>query len=716
MDNKKNGVIRLVVSLALLVFFTYTAIWGIGYGASGSIKTIKQGLDLAGGVSITYESVKENPTSQELEDTIERLRVKAETYSNEAEVYAEGSNRITIDIPGESDANEILEELGKLGQLYFVDSDGTVWLTGDDIEDAQPATYTNSTTGAREYVVSLTLSSEGASKFAEATEANIGSYIYIYYDDQLISYPTVSEKITSTTCQISNMSSWEAADTLATNIRNGALPLELTEVRSTVVGASLGTDAIKTSLIAAAIGLALVMLFLILYYRIPGVAASLALIIYTGMMIMLLSAFQITLTLSGIAGIILSIGMAVDANVIIYARIKEEIGKGKTVASAIKLGYSKALSAIVDGNITTLIAAAVLYFLCSGTIRGFATTLALGIVLSMFTALVISRMILVGFYAVGIRDAKFYGRTVEKEAFDFIGKKNICFVVSLVLIVAGIGTAAYHMVVGDAFNYSIEFSGGTSTNITMPESMTIEEIEDQVVPVVKEATGVSAVRATTVSDSTEIIIKTTSLELEAREALTEALVEAFGVSEDDIKMENIKGSVGKEMRTSAIWAVIVATICILIYIWFRFRDIRFGAGAVAALVHDVLIVVGCYAVFRWSVGNTFIACVLTIVGYSINATIVIFDRIRENMAEKKDKDSLAEVVNRAITQSLSRSINTSLTTLIMVVMLYIIGVSAIREFALPLMIGIVCGGYSSLFLAGAIWYVLKSRSLKKAKA
>ncbi|MBO4390785.1 MAG: protein translocase subunit SecD [Lachnospiraceae bacterium] len=724
MEHKGKGIAKVVFSLLLLAGLVYVAIFGIPDGkghVSGNLGSIKQGLDLAGGVSITYEALKAAPTTQEMSDTIARLQTKADSYSSEAEVYQEGTNRINIDIPDVTDANAILKELGQLGQLKIVelrtDENGNeeeyVWLTGDDVQTAQAKITQNQTTGQREYLVELTLKSEGISKFAEATEKNVGKILYIMYDNKVISSPKVNEKISSPTCVITGMADMAEAEKLAEGIRNGALPLELQEVRSNVVGARLGSDAIRTSLIAGAIGLGIVILFMICFYRIPGLSASLALLIYTGMMIMVLSAFQVTMTLSGIAGIILSVGMAVDANVIIFARIREEIGAGKTVKTAIEQGFGKAFSAILDGNITTLIAAFVLYFLCSGTIKGFAITLAIGIILSMISSLVITRMILTGFYAIGARSEALYGKTVEKKAIPFCNCKKFSFSISIALIAVGIIAAGIFAFKGSALNYSLEFVGGTSTNVTMKEAMDIATIENEVKPVVVEATGVSNATFTTVAGTTEIIIKTTSLDLEQRTALATALKDKFGVVEDDIKTENISATIGTEMRRDALIAVTVAIVLILIYIWIRFKDIRFGASAVLALAHDVLIVIGAYAVLRWSVGNAFIACILTIVGYSINNTIVIFDRIRENLVEKKDKETMESLVDRSVTQCLSRSINTSLTTTVMVLVLLIVGVSSIREFALPLLVGMICGTYSSVFIAGPLWLVL--RKLIKAE-
>ena len=709
--NKKKGIISLIVTAALLVLLAFTCFKGFGELGTGATRNITLGLDLAGGVSITYQVKDENPTSEEMSDTIYKLQRRVEQYSTEASVYQEGDDRINIEIPGVTDANTILDELGKPGSLEFQTMDGETVITGSDVETASVQSGQNSTTGATEYSVELDLTKEGTDKFAEATSANVGSQIAIIYDGETISAPTVQQAITGGQAYITGNFTYEEAENLASTIRIGGLQLELEELRSNVVGAQLGEQAISTSLMAGAIGLGLVFLFMCFVYLLPGLASSLALLIYTGLVLVILNAFNVTLTLPGIAGIILSIGMAVDANVIIFARVKEEMTKGKSVRNALKAGFHKAMSAIVDGNVTTLIAAVVLWFLGSGSVKGFAQTLGIGIVVSMFTALVITRMIVFAFYAVGLKNEKLYYRPrKEREPINFVGKKAIFFTISLVVIIAGAAYMGINSARGNgAMAYSLEFEGGTSTNVTFNEDYTIDEIDSQIVPVVEEVTGDKNVQTQKVADTNQVIIKTVTLDLDTREELNQALVDQFQVDESKITSENISSTVSSEMRQDAVVAVIVATVFMLLYIWFRFKDIRFATSAVLALLHDVLVVIVFYAAARISVGNTFIACLLTIFGYSINATIVIFDRIREELKLQTKTTDLAYLVNKSITQTLTRSIYTSLTTFMTIAVLYVLGVSSIKEFALPLMVGIVCGAYSSVCITGALWYVMKTK-------
>ena len=707
---KSKAAVILAVILAAFVGLAYYASIILSSTGIGEDMSIPLGLDLSGGVSITYQVVDENPSAEDMSDTIYKLQKRVDSYSTEASVYQVGDDRITVEIPGVQDANQILEDLGNPGSLEFQMPDGTVFMTGDMVEDAQGATATDRY-GNKQYIVSLKLTDEGAKIFGEVTSENIGKNLPIVYDGETISYPQVQSAITGGEAQITGMSSFEEADNLATQIRIGSLSLQLSELESSVVGAQLGSQAIASSLKAGAIGLAIVMVFMIVMYAVPGIAASLALAIYTTLVIATLYLFEITLTLPGIAGIILGIGMAVDANVIVFARIREEIATGKSVQTSMKIGFQKAMSAILDGNITTLIASVVLMALGSGTVKGFAYTLMIGIILSLFTAMVVTRYILYSLYALGLKSEKLYGRAKERKSIDFIGKKAVFFTISGIIIAAGLISMGVHSATeGKALNYGLDFMGGTSTTADFGKDMTIEDIENDIVPYVEKVTGDSDVQATKVEGTTQVTIKTRTLSLDERQELEDTLAENCDVDASTITSQSISSTISGEMRSDALKAVIVSCIFMLLYIWFRFKDIRFAASAILALVHDVLVVITVYALVRISVGSTFIACVLTIVGYSINDTIVIFDRIRENLALKTGKqtaEELREVANKSLTQTLSRSINTSITTFIMVVMLYILGVASIRDFSLPLMAGLVCGAYSSICIATELWYVMK---------
>ena len=745
---KSRGIISLILVAAVMIFLGFTCIFGLNSWDMGAAKNINLGLDLEGGVSITYRAVGETPSQEDMDDTVYKLQRRVEEYSTEAQAYQQGNDRISIEIPGVQDANTILEELGQPGSLYFIrqndssgnpnysvnaegtayeltktidelEADGSIVLTGNEVESASAGTYADQTTNATQYVVELKLNDEGTAAFADATqEAYAASEsIAIYYDGELVSVPNVNNVIENGEAQITGMASYEEAESLASTIRIGGLNVELEEISSEVVGAQLGQEALDTSLLAGAIGLAIVCIFMCFVYLLPGFAASLALLLYTELVLILLNAFDITLTLPGIAGIILGIGMAVDANVIIFARVKEELSDGKSVHAALNAGFHKAMSAIIDGNVTTLIAAGVLWLRGSGSVRGFAQTLALGIVVSMFTALVITRLIVYSFYALGIRNKKVYGKELKKrKTIDFLGKRRVFFAISIVLCLSGFVFMGINHARGiGAMNYSIDFVGGTSTNVTFDKEYTLEEIDSEMIPDLEDITGDANIQVQTVQGTNQVIFKSQTLDLNEREEFAQYMEENYGVAATDITTENISSTVSSEMRSDAVVAVIIATICMLLYIWFRFKDIRFATSAVVALVHDVLVVLAFYVIARVSVGNTFIACMLTIVGYSINATIVIFDRIREELKTKSREQSLKDLVNHCIMQTLTRSIYTNLTTFIMVVVLYILGVSSIKEFAAPLMVGIACGTYTSICITGALWYVMKTKLGAQAK-
>ena len=730
---KRKAVINLIIFFLLLAGGIYMAIAGVGKNESGKTANVPLGLDLQGGLSVTYEIQDEKPTSDEIDATVDKLQRRVDAYSSEGEVYQEGNDRITVEIPLNTekvDAHDVLDELGQPGQLLFLDSENyTIWqqnqnngtndayeavLTGSDIKNAQAGVDDSGT--VKDYVVQLQFTDEGAQKFATATAANIGKPIYIIYDGAVASAPTVQSAITDGNAVINKISSYDEAESLASTIKIGALPLELKQIQYNIVGAKLGQKAVSTSLIAGAIGFGLVCILMIVLYRFPGFIASLALTGYVVLMLLILSIRHITLTLPGIAGIILSIGMAVDANVIIFTRIREEISAGNGVRAAVKAGFSKALSAILDGNITTLIATVVLMLLGSGSIKGFAVTLMLGIVLSMFTALFVTKMLLNSFLELGVQNPKMYGKAKEPKIHGYVKNFKICGVASLIVIIAGLAfLGVNHSRIGKSLNYSLEFTGGTSTTATFAEDdvYTLERAESEVAPVIAETAGIDAgtIQIQTVEGNNQVIFKTSELTEEQSAKIDDLLKSQFKATEVD--NQSISSTISGEMKKDAIVAIAVSSVLMLLYIAFRFSDVKFGVSAVLALVHDVLVVFAAYSIGTLSVGNTFIACMLTIVGYSINATIIIFDRIRENMRTQDSKESLEELVNKSIGQTFTRTIYTSLTTFIMVFVLFVMGVTSLKEFTFTLMLGIVCGAYSSVCITGPLWYTMKKKFSKK---
>lgn len=724
---KRNAVLVIIAFLLVLGVAIYTAIFGVA--DRGKVEYIKLGLDLKGGLSVTYEIQEDDYSDKDLEDTKYKIEKRVEAYTNEYSVYEDGDKKITAEIPGVTNADEILEALNIEGKLEFLDPDNyTKWsqgqeyeaaLTGDDIKNATAGIDSDN---GNDNVVQLAFTDEGAQKFADVTAANVGKVVYIIYDNKVVSAPTVQSAITGGSAEINKIGSYEEAEQLATTIRIGALPLTLKQVRSNIVGATLGSDAISTSLKAGAIGIVLVFLIMIIVFRIPGLVASFALAFYTILDLLVINLFNVTLTLPGIAGVILSVGMAVDANVIIFTRIKEELADGKSVKQAVKGGFHNALSAIIDGNVTTLIAALVLGIFGTGTIKGFAITLAIGVVLSVFTALAVSQSLLTALVNLGVADAKYFGVAREPKKTNFVKAGKFCMLGSLIVIIACFCMMPVNnKSKGSPLNFSVEFAGGTSLTVGFDKEYSLSEAESDIVPVIAEAAGIgeAGISVQTVSGTNEIVFKMPELSDDGTDdsqmsKVRAALTDKLGA---DVKEANvISGSVSSEMSKNAIFSVILAAILMLIYIAIRFHDVKFGASAVIALLHDVAMVFCLYIILRLTVGNTCIACLLTIVGYSINATIIIFDRIRENIdIMRPKKATYKDIVNLSINQTFSRTIYTSLTTFVTIFVLYIMGVASIKEFALTLMAGIIIGAYSSVCITGPLWYTMKTKLGKARK-
>lgn len=744
MNSKVKGILQILLVVVLIAAFAIVAYRGIGSAHRGSAQNIRLGLDLRGGVSVTYEATKSNPTETEMSDTVYKLQKRVEDVSTEASVYQEGTNRITVDIPGVNNASEILDKLGQAGALQFIlyanltDKDGKanpkegdlvkfdakhVQLDGSMLANAQAGTQQAEGTGATENVVNLKFNGKGTKKFATVTGDHVGEQLAIVYDNKLVSAPVLRSEISDGNCVISGgFEKFSEAEELASTLRIGALPLELKNIHNNIVGATLGSEALKSSLIAGVIGLILVIIFMIVIYRLPGAVSAVALLFYVGAMLLILNGLNTTLTLPGIAGIILSVGMAVDANCIIFTRIREELALGKTVSTAIQNGFSKALSAIIDGNVTTIIAAIVLYLKGSGTVKGFAETLGIGIVLSMFTAVFVTRFLLKACAGLGLTDIKLYGIKKEVKVINFIGnwKKYVGITGAIVVICIGgiIFNAASKG--GQVLNYSLDFIGGTSTSVSIPENTEITDaMKEDVLSIVKSETGINGEVSTSDDKGVKkITVRTTALTEDQNEAVSGKLAEKFSVDRGQVESETISASVSSEMKTDAVVATLIAAVCMLIYIWIRFRQLSTGVSAVLALLHDVVVVFTVYVVGSAfiQVGSTFIACMLTIVGYSINDTIVVFDRIRENRAKASSRTPLAEIINKSISETLSRSINTSITTFIMVFVLALLGVSSVRQFAIPLIVGIISGCYSSVCIASPLWYLLMGKGKKEKKA
>ena len=714
-----------VLVIIILIAAWFISLFGIGDKVGNLGKQLKYGLDINGGVYVLLEAdTKEtgtdltqimNQTKSVLENRVNAMGI------SEAQVSIEGTNRIRVEMPGVENAEEAIEQIGRTAQLQFFLADGTLALTGEGISDSQIATDTNN--GG--YKITIDFTPEGSDLFAEATgkavtgevqptmtdeEGNLvdSTAIVICLDDEVISAPTVHEKINSRSCEITRPGGFSETEAsgLSALIRGGALPANLTEINSSVQTATIGANALTLSVKAGAIGLALVLILMLVVYGILGFVADIALLLYIQLVLWIMVGMGSVLTLPGIAGIILSIGMAVDSNVIIFTRIREEIGKGKSVRVAVDMGYRAALSTVVDAQTTTLVAAFVLYLFGTTSVKGFALTLMIGTVMSVITAVFITQLF-VGLLAdsekfgtpamFGLKEdgtAKILGK---QFGFHFISNRKKFFAISACVIIIGMGFALFK-----GFNYGIDFTGGTMMQIEMGQEVDINEVKDTIAEYDLDPTIVYA------SDNhSQIIIKTIKdLKSADRTAVVNTLQEKYGFEDGDVlASEEFGPTVGKDLRQNAIKSILIAAIVMLIYIRFRFKTWKYGLAAVAGLAHDVLVTLSLYAIFRITINNPFIAGILTVVGYSINDTIVVFDRIRENSKFFKRKQN-EELIDTSVNQTLTRSIMTSLTTLVVMIPLFVMASSELRAFLIPLMIGVFVGTYSSIFLCSPLFYEL----------
>ena len=723
MKTGKKKVFAVLV-IVILIAAWLISFFGIGDKVGNLGKELKYGLDINGGVYVLLEADTQE-TGTDLTQIMNQTKSVLENRVNamgisEAQVSIEGNNRIRVEMPGVENAEEAIEQIGRTAQLQFFLPDGTLALTGDGVSDSQIATDT--TNGG--YKITIDFTGEGSNLFADATEkafkgditptmtdedGNLVSNtaIVICLDDEVITAPSVHEKINSRSCEITRPGGFTETEAsgLSALIRGGALPANLTEINSSVQTATIGANALSLSVKAGAIGLALVLILMVLVYGMLGVVADIALLLYIQLVLWIMVGMGSVLTLPGIAGIILSIGMAVDSNVIIFTRIREEISKGKSVRVAVDMGYRAALSTVVDSQTTTLVAAFVLYLFGTTSVKGFALTLMIGTVMSVITAVFITQLF-VGLLA----DSKKFGtygmfgvkedgtpKFNPKFNFHFIRNRKKFFAISACVIIIGLCFGIFR-----GFNYGIDFTGGTMMQIEMGQKVDIDEVKDVISEYDLNPTIVYAGEG-----NTQIVIKTIKdLKSADRTAVVDTLQEKYGFDDEDVlASEEFGPTVGKDLRRNAIKSILIAAAVMLVYIRFRFKTWKYGLAAVAGLAHDVLVTLSIYAIFRITINNPFIAGILTVVGYSINDTIVVFDRIRENTKFFKRKQN-EELIDTSVNQTLSRSLMTSLTTLIVMLPLFFMASSELRAFLIPLMIGVFVGTYSSIFLCSPLFYEL----------
>lgn len=761
----KKRIFGCSVLILLIAAMIFTAIAGVHIGNVNIPEKlglfsdeggIKRGLDLDGGASITFRPVLDADYSgnigEDIDIVIEVLRKRLTNLGyTEANVYKIGNDKIGVEIPGISNADEAINTLGKTALLRFIDSNGNTVLEGSDILSAAAGMDQSISNSNAAYVVSLSLSDDAVEKFAKATaematlSASDKNYISIFLDDSEIARPRVEKEINSSTCQITNLD-LESAQEYAALISAGRLPFSLEASDYSSIGPTLGAGALENSVLAAGIGLLIIAVLMLVFYRLPGLVSVVSLAFYVSIVGVILALFEVNLSLPGIAGIILSIGMAVDANVVIFERIKEELRLGKSVMASVKAGFSKAIVAVIDSNITTLIAAIVLLVFGTGTIRGFAITLLIGVIVSMFTAIFVTKYLLNSLIKFNVKNPYLYGlkkkNSEKKFALNYSKYSKIIAVATAVIIVVGVSLGVVSYAVKGSpvgINWGIDFTGGSVIDISIMkdvEKSDLEKTEAILAELGEKNPTVSVTEIpaidTSVLKSTQVItIKTATSGNEIQGKIVEKMAEEFNLpytaadnsseKDDEIDASQIEwllscNSVGpaaaSDLMRSAVLSAAIASVLMLIYITIRF-DLFSGIAAVVALLHDISMMIILNSIFGIQTNLTFIAAVLTILGYSINATIIIFDRVRENIKLGNGK-TFGEIVDMSTSQMFSRSLFTSLTTLATIVTLYFLGVPSIKEFAFPIIVGIVCGLISSLFISGSIWTLLKNAKEKSA--
>lgn len=715
---KSKTIFSVFVIVAVIAFWVISV---TGTPKTDSIKdALKYGLDINGGVYVELEADTSGLSEERLTEIMQQTKEVMEKRVNamgvsEATVSIEGKNRLRIEMPGVKDAEEAIAQIGRTAKLRFTTADGKEYLTGEGVKTA--GSEMDDQNGR--YKITISFTKEGQAAFATATEKAFSgtvtdtlgvdpTAIVIWLDDEVLTAPTVHEKIDSGSCEITRNGGFtqEEASTTAALIRGGALPVELHEASSSVQSATIGAQALTKAVKAGIIGMGLIFILMIIVYGGLGFIADICLSLYVLVLLWTMAKIGAVMTLPGIAGIILGIGMAVDSNVIIFSRIREEIASGRRIPAAADTGYHSAIRAVFDSQITTFIATVILYEFGSTSVKGFALTLMLSIIISILTAVFISQIMISALSTSKLASYKMFGcmedgkpRQIIKKQFDFVAKRKVFYVFSVCVIIVGL---LFTGVKG--LDYGIDFSGGTMIQIDPKEKVTVTQMQETLKPYELNANIVYAGE-----DNSELIIKTKKpLTNEERKEIVSSIEKEYGKTKV-IASEEFGPTMSGEIKSNAIKSILLAAIGMLIYILIRFRKWQYGAAAITGLAHDVLILISMYALFRFTVNNPFIAAILTIVGYSINDTIVIFDRIRENTALHPGMD-LKELLNISINQMLGRSLMTSLTTIIAIIPLVLMVNAQLAQFVIPLMIGIISGTYSSIFICTPIYYEFCKRT------
>ncbi|WP_191556111.1 protein translocase subunit SecDF [Metabacillus idriensis] len=728
-----------IIAFFLLVLCVGSLIGAFGNKAADNILL---GLDLQGGFEILYDVEPANDGDKidrnALVSTVNALQKRANVLGvSEPNIQIEGENRIRVQLAGVKDQNQAREILSTQAELTFRDVNDKVMMNGSDlVEGASKQTFDPDT---QEPIVAVKL--KDAAKFKSVTEKIVAmqpeNQLVIWLDfeegdsykkevvkesPKFLSNPNVGEVFNTTDVTITGQFTVEEAKDLANLLNAGSLPVKLDETYSTSVGAQFGEEALQKTVLAGIVGIGIIFAFMLFFYRLPGIIAVVTLSTYIYLILQIFDWMNGVLTLPGIAALILGVGMAVDANIITYERIKEEIKLGKSVRSAFRAGSRRSFATIFDANITTMLAGGVLFFFGTSSVKGFATMLILSILLSFLTSVFLSRILLwllvesrwldkkPGYFGVKKKDIIDLSKSTEDvdaptsfDNVDFIKHRKKFFALSGLLLVAGIV-----LLLVMRLNLGIDFASGTRIEVGSDQSLTAEEVEKEFAELDLEAKDIvlsgnnnqiAVARLIGVLDKNEIA--------EVKDHFNKAYGKEPSVS-------TVSPTVGKELARNAMYGILIASIGIIIYVSIRF-EFKMALASIIALLHDAFFIIAFFSITRLEVDITFIAAILTIVGYSINDTIVTFDRIRELYKKTKVKtyDDLKSIVNRSLQQTFTRSLNTVLTVVIAVIALLIFGSESILNFSIALLVGLVSGTYSSLFIASQLWMIWKWKEIQK---
>lgn len=697
------------------------------FGAGDSVKGIfdmRFGIDIRGGVEAIFEpqNLDRKPTPQELESAREVIesRMDSQNIADREVTVDKEAGYIIVQFPwksGETDFNpeDAISELGEMAELTFKDPDGTVLIQGKDVDKATP--QTNTSNGIKTYVVALSFNSNGSKLFEDATGKLIGKRIGIYMDNNLISNPTVQNQISGGQAVITGMKNYEEVKALAEKINAGALPFSLKTTNFSTISPSLGSNALTIMVYAGLVAFFVICLFMIVFYKMPGIVACVTLLLQMVIQMLAVSIPQYTLTLPGIAGIILTLGMAVDTNIIISERISDELKKGSSVKGAVVSGYKNAFSSVLDGNVTTAIVAVILMIFGSGTMLSFGYTLLVGMVVNLLIGVSVSKHLILSLIQSDFwRNEKWFRIRKDKKIIPFYQKKYIFAIISGFVILSGIAGCFFYGVKLDT-----QFTGGAVLSYSVSEQADTGKIQEAIEKQTKRPVTVQIKEdnMTGLKRLSVTLAGNAGMSPEEQKSITDTINSTIG--KNDAKLSEtfvVEPYIGAKALKNAAAAIILSLIFIVVYVWIRFSVISglsAGITAMIALVHDVLVVFFAFVLFQIPLNDAFVAVVLTIIGYSINDTIVIYDRIRENR-KHDSKMPVDTLVNVSTSQTLGRSINTSATTGICVLILMVASVyfhiESIMEFSLPMFFGILTGCYSSICVAGTLWAMWEKKKEK----